>query len=101
MKTSIVIAVAGLFLMTSGIANARDGKAVYDAKCSMCHTAGVANAPKLGDKAAWAPLAAKGADALLASVKNGKNAMPPMGTCADCTGDELTAAIQYMIDAGK
>lgn len=101
MKTSIVIATAGLFLMTGGIANARDGKAVYDAKCSMCHTAGVANAPKLGDKAAWAPLAAKGMDTLLASVKNGKNAMPPMGTCTDCSDDEFKAAIQHMIDAAK
>ena len=39
--------------------------------------AGVANAPKLGDKAAWAPRAATGKDALLASVIKGKGAMPP------------------------
>lgn len=101
MKTSIVIAAAGLFLMTSGIANAREAKELYDAKCSVCHAAGVANAPKLGDKAAWTPLAATGMDALLASVKQGKNAMPAMGTCTDCTDDEFKAVIQYMIDAAK
>jgi cytochrome c5 len=101
MKTSIVIATAGLLVMVSGAASARDGKEVYDSKCMACHTSGIANAPKLGDKAAWAPLAAKGMDALLATVKSGKNAMPPMGTCGDCTDDELKAAIQYMIDAAK
>ena len=101
MKTSIIIAAAGFFFMTSGIANARDGKELYDTKCMACHTSGVANAPKFGDKAAWAPLAAKGMDALLASVKQGKNAMPPMGTCSDCTDDEFKAVIQYMIDAAK
>ncbi|MGR8935494.1 MAG: c-type cytochrome [Gammaproteobacteria bacterium] len=101
MKTSIVIATAGFFLMTCGIANARDGKEIYDGKCMACHTSGIANAPKLGDKAAWEPLAAQGVDALVASVKQGKNAMPPMGTCSDCTDDELKAVVQYMIDAAK
>src|SRR5690606_1163398 len=53
------------------------GDAVYKQVCAACHTAGVAGAPKLGDKAAWDTLAAKGLDALLASAINGKGAMPP------------------------
>lgn len=101
MKKSIVIAAAGLLLATSGIASARDGKELYDTKCMICHAAGVANAPKFGDKAAWAPRIATGMDAMLSSVKNGKNAMPPKATCVDCTDDEFKAAITYMIDAAK
>ena len=41
-----------------------DGKKVYDGACVACHGAGIAGAPKLGDKAAWAPRVAQGAAAL-------------------------------------
>lgn len=101
MKTSIVMAAAGLLMMASGLASARDGKEIYDSKCAACHASGLANAPKFGDKAAWAPFAAQGTDGLLATVKSGKNAMPAMGTCADCTDEELKTVIQYIIDASK
>lgn len=101
MNKSIVIAVAGVLLVTSGIASARSGKEIYDSKCFVCHVSGVANAPKFGDKAAWAPRIATGMDAMLANVKNGKAAMPPKGTCMDCTDDEFKAAISYMVDAAK
>lgn len=80
---------------------AADGKAVYDKTCAVCHAAGVANAPKLGDKAAWAPRAATGKDALLASVVKGKGAMPPRAGAADLKDDDFKAAIDYMLAAAK
>lgn len=80
---------------------AADGQKIYQASCQACHVAGVAGAPKLGDKAAWAPRIAKGNDALLASVKNGLNAMPPMGACMSCSDAELSAAIAYMVEQGS
>jgi len=55
------------------------GKSVYDATCSVCHAAGVAGAPKAGDKAAWASRMKAGMSALYASSIKGKNAMPPKG----------------------
>ena len=64
--------------------------------CNICHTAGVAGAPKLDDKEAWASRLEKGDEALLASVKNGLNAMPPMGTCMDCTDEDLATLIGLM-----
>jgi cytochrome c5 len=100
MKTTASLAIAAALLTAAGIAGA-DGKATYDAKCGVCHAAGVAGAPKLGDKAAWEPRIATGMDAMLAIAVSGKGAMPPKGTCMDCSDDDLKAAIQYMIDAVK
>jgi len=78
-----------------------DGQKIYQASCQACHAAGVANAPKLGDKEAWAPRIAKGNDALFSSVKNGLNAMPPKGTCMSCSDDELRAAVEYLVAQGS
>jgi cytochrome c5 len=78
-----------------------DGQKIYQGSCQACHTAGVAGAPKVGDKDAWAPRIAKGNDALLSSVKNGLNAMPPKGACMSCTDAELQAAIAYMVEQGS
>jgi cytochrome c5 len=94
-------------LLSFGIAalvspvGAADGKAVYDKTCVACHAAGVANAPKLGDKAAWAPRLSAGKDALLASVVNGKGAMPPKAGAADLSNDEIKAAIDFMLASVK
>ncbi len=75
-----------------------DGEAVYKKACFACHMAGVANAPKAHDKAAWAPRLAKGMDALLKSAQNGVpgTAMPPRGNCGDCSDEDLKAAIVFM-----
>jgi cytochrome c5 len=78
-------------------AGPRSGEQVYNASCLACHSTGVAGAPKVGDQAAWAPRTAKGLDGLLATVVSGLNAMPPKGTCADCSDQELKAAIEYML----
>jgi cytochrome c5 len=75
-----------------------DGQKIYQASCQACHAAGVAGAPKAGDRDAWAPRIAKGQDALFASVKNGLNAMPPKGACMGCSDAELRAAIAYLVE---
>ena len=73
------------------------GAAIYNKACFACHATGAAGAPKLGDKAAWEPRVAQGMDALLQTAINGKGAMPPRGTCATCSDEDLTAAIRYML----
>ncbi len=70
----------------------------YNRSCAVCHNAGVAGAPTSHDAAAWAPRLEKGMDALVASVKNGLNAMPPTGLCADCTDEEYSELITYMAE---
>jgi len=61
-----------------------------------CHQAGVANAPKLGDKAQWAPRLKQGLNALVASVVKGKGAMPPKAGDASLTDEEVTRAVVVM-----
>jgi len=73
----------------------RSGEQIYKAVCGACHDAGVANAPKLGDKAAWAPRIALGLDGLTKSAIAGKNAMPPKGG-SDANDVELARTIAYM-----
>ena len=68
----------------------------YNKSCAMCHASGAAGAPKTHDAAAWEPRLAKGLDALVASVKNGLNAMPPTGLCADCSDEEYKELITFM-----
>lgn len=81
---------------TSGAAaGERSGEQIYKAICSACHDAGVANAPKTGDKGAWAPRLALGLDGLLKSAIAGKNAMPPKGG-SDANDTELARAIVYI-----
>tara|TARA_Y100001970_G_scaffold243370_1_gene308555 strand:- start:54 stop:455 length:402 start_codon:yes stop_codon:yes gene_type:complete len=77
-------------------AEPRSGEEVYNGACTACHGSGLLGAPKTGDKAAWDDRLAKGMDATLQNAINGINAMPPKGTCANCSDDELMAAIKYM-----
>jgi cytochrome c5 len=78
-----------------------DGKKIYDTTCTACHGAGVAGAPKFGDKAAWAPRIKLGIDALHASALKGKGAMPPKGGNVTLPDADVIAAVDYMVAAGK
>ena len=82
---------------------AHDGKAAYDATCSVCHAAGVAGAPKAGDKAAWSARlkAAKGKAGLYASSLKGKGAMPAKGGNASLSDDAVKAAVDYLLATAK
>ena len=74
--------------------------ALYAQACAVCHATGVANAPKLGDKAAWAPRLAAGVDGLTASAIKGKGAMPPKGGTA-APDAEIKAVVAYMVASVK
>jgi cytochrome c5 len=86
-----------LCVATSG-AMAAGGQAVYSQNCAACHTT---MSPKLGDKAAWAPLIKEGTDALVASTIKGKGAMPPRGGHADLSDADVKAAVAYMVSQGQ
>ncbi len=79
---------------------ANTGEALYKQVCTACHAAGVAGAPKSGDKAAWAPRIKTGIDAMTATVIKGKGAMPPKGGSAASDAD-IRAAVEYMANAAK
>src|SRR5690348_13286596 len=70
----------------------RSGEEIVKEVCSACHVPGVANAPKLGDKAAWAPPLKQGFAGLMKSVVGGKGAMPPRAG-STLTDEELARAV--------
>lgn len=74
--------------------------ALYAQICSACHIAGVAGAPKLADKVAWAPRIAQGVDTLTASVIKGKGAMPPKGG-SNASEADIKAVVTYMVNTSK
>lgn len=76
------------------------GEALYNQACAVCHTAGVAGAPKLGDKAAWAPRLGAGVDGLTASTLKGKGVMPPKGGSTASEAD-IKASVQFMLASLK
>ena len=86
---------------TAGAAAKPDGKKIYDTACTACHTPGVAGAPKLGDKNAWAPRLAQGVDPLYAAALKGKGAMPPKGGTASLSDADVKAAVDYMVAGAK
>ena len=77
-----------------------NGEALYKQACMACHAAGVAGAPKFGDKGAWAPRIAQGVPALVNSALKGKGAMPPKGG-SSAPDTEVKAAVEYMVNAAK
>jgi cytochrome c5 len=85
-------------------ASADAGKKLYDTVCMACHAAGVAGAPKFGDKAAWAPRIKQGQPTLYEHAIKGfqgkAGMMPPKGGSA-ASDDEVKAAVDYMAAAGK
>ena len=95
MKNLFIAAAIAAVSMTAA---AQPNMDKYNKSCAVCHAQGVACAPKTGDAAAWAPRLEKGMEAMLASVKNGLNAMPPRGMCFDCSDAEYQALITYMIE---
>lgn len=75
---------------------------IYDRSCASCHALVDAGAPLTGHGAAWdARIADRGRAGLLASIKNGMNAMPAMGLCADCSDEEFLALIDFMAIDGE
>jgi len=97
----VVVAAAPAPGAAAPVADSGKGKSVYDSACTACHTAGVAGAPKNGDKAAWAPRLKTGTSALYTSALKGKNAMPPKGGNLSLSDADVKAAVDYMVGSVK
>ncbi|MBS7326322.1 MAG: cytochrome c5 family protein [Thiopseudomonas sp.] len=91
-------AAGGAAPAAAGASAARSGDDIVAKSCGVCHATGLLEAPITGDKPAWAARAevSGGLDGLLAVAKAGRGAMPPGGTCGDCSDEELMNAIKTM-----
>ncbi len=96
-KSDGVVAAAAPAAPATAPAAGQGGEAVYTKACIVCHSTGVAGAPKVGDKAAWEPRLAQGMDTLVSTALKGKGAMPPKGGHATLSDAEIKAAIEYML----
>ena len=76
------------------------GKALYTQVCQACHAAGVLNAPKYGDKDAWAPRLKEPMDTVYNYALHGRGAMPPKGG-SNASDADVKAAVDYMVAAVK
>lgn len=78
------------------------GQQRYEETCHVCHGPGLAGAPKFGDKAEWAPrIADGGIETLVKRAIQGYKAMPPKGTCTNCSDEEIHKAVEYMVSHSK
>jgi cytochrome c5 len=79
-----------------------DGSAVYAASCGACHGAGVAGAPVLGDADDWAVRIEQGMETLaehaIVGYQGTMGVMPAKGGNPALSDEEVTAAVQYMVD---
>ncbi len=82
------------------VSDDEQGESTYKSKCVACHGGGVAGAPKLGDKAAWAARIAQGDKVLLQHAiegfKGDTGYMPPKGGFMTLSDEEISATVQYM-----
>ena len=90
--TPVSVSVAG---------GAKKAKSIYDASCAACHGSGVAGAPKLGDKQAWAPRIKAGNATLYNGALKGKNAMPAKGGNPALSDADVKAVVDYMVSQSK
>lgn len=85
----------------TGGADLAKGEEVYKTACFACHDTGAANAPKLGDKDAWASRIAKGMDTLVGHAINGLNAMPPKGGAMHLSDEDIGSSVAYMVNGSQ
>lgn len=102
MKASklVIVAVASLAAFAANAAPKADlalGEKTYNATCVACHGSGVMNAPKVGDKAGWAPRIKQGKPTLYKHGLEGFKMMPAKGGNPALKDGDVQAAIDFMI----
>ena len=101
MNSSFLRAVLAAVSLLAAVSAQAGGKEIYESTCVACHGTGAAGAPKLGDKAAWAPRIATGAAALHGSALKGKGVMPAKGGNAALSDADVIAAVDFMVGQAK
>jgi cytochrome c5 len=88
----------------AGAAAPTDGKTVFETACAACHGTGIAGAPRIGDKAAWASRLAQGKATLekhaIEGFQGASGMMPAKGGRTDLSDDAVRAAVDYLASQG-
>jgi cytochrome c5 len=83
----------------------KSGKELFESVCTSCHGAGIAGAPKAGDKSAWGPRIAQGKATLYQHALNGfqgkAGVMPPKGGRSDLPDDLIKQGVDYMVSLAQ
>jgi cytochrome c5 len=83
----------------------KTGKDLFETVCTSCHGAGIAGAPKAGDKSAWAPRIAEGKATLYQHAVGGftgkAGVMPPKGGRTDLPDDLIKQGVDYMVSLAQ
>ena len=74
------------------------GESIYKEVCAVCHNAGVANAPKIGDQNGWKKLIGEGQVIITAHGYVGVRAMPPKGGKESLSVEQFAEALNYMVN---
>ena len=69
----------------------------WNRSCALCHINGEAGAPIIGDTNSWSVRILKGENALVRSVIEGLNSMPPLGYCMACELEDFKSMVHFMI----
>jgi cytochrome c5 len=96
---SLLVGLSASHAQNTDPAVIKSGEQIYKQTCVACHSSGVANAPKFGDKKTWMPLIAEGQHVLTAHAWVGVRGMPPKGGRSDLTLEEFASATAYMARA--
>lgn len=97
-KVKVAHSETKLSSLTSANQDTQLGKKIFETKCILCHKNGIAGAPRLGNQLDWALRIKKKFSLLLNHVITGYRAMPPKGTCFECSVSDLKAAISFMLE---
>ena len=100
-----IMAMAIPAVLPAGSAAPAGGEGVYKGGCVACHGAGIAGAPKVGDKTAWAPRIAQGKPVLYEHAIKGyqgkAGVMPAKGGNVSLADADVKAAVDYMVSLNK
>ena len=82
-----------------------DGESVYQTTCVICHSAGIAGSPVVGDVDNWAGRIEQGFETLVKHALEGYTGstglMPAKGGNPALSDDAVTAAVQFMVDQSR
>jgi cytochrome c5 len=100
-RAAILSVLASIVAIASALADdaraPRSADAILNQYCNVCHLTGWNGAPLSGEPDDWQARRTAGFATLFKNAKQGLNSMPPLGTCTDCTDEELQAAIREML----